>query len=214
MRYELSFAGPWPLERYEVGHEAHFFHSYYTLLEADSSSWLVRPCARSSRSSYRFSPSFSSSSARWTDHGEGLYSSERGSWTRVLCVLLQAMGPFFRELIVLLLQLGDVLAVISLCSTGLRSSSPLPQITPCPFVPFNANAIARIFSLTDSLHCTPGLSSASSKEDTVSASTRTSRTSGTTKRSPRGSRPMSRPTSSRARPISGSRAAAQRRTPS
>ena len=32
------------------------------------------------------------------------------------------------------LQLGDILAVISLCSTCLRSATPLPQITPCPLI--------------------------------------------------------------------------------
>ncbi|KAL7418186.1 hypothetical protein BDY24DRAFT_437656 [Mrakia frigida] len=49
----------------------------------------------------------------------------RPGWRRALLKRTRLMDVRF---------LGDVLAVISLCATCLRSASPLPQITPCPLI--------------------------------------------------------------------------------
>ncbi|KAJ3784989.1 hypothetical protein GGU10DRAFT_293088 [Lentinula aff. detonsa] len=47
------------------------------------------------------------------------------AWTRALLSRTRFIDPNFQ---------GDVLAVISMISTSLRTGSPLPQITPCPLV--------------------------------------------------------------------------------
>ncbi|KAJ3877319.1 hypothetical protein F5051DRAFT_408806 [Lentinula edodes] len=47
------------------------------------------------------------------------------AWTRALLSRTRFTDPNFQ---------GDVLAVISMISTSLRTGSPLPQITPCPLV--------------------------------------------------------------------------------
>ncbi|CDZ98776.1 Predicted membrane protein [Phaffia rhodozyma] len=47
------------------------------------------------------------------------------AWKKALLIRTRLSDPRF---------MGDVLAVISLCSTALQSKSPLPQITPCPLV--------------------------------------------------------------------------------
>ncbi|KAJ3862063.1 hypothetical protein EV359DRAFT_45947 [Lentinula novae-zelandiae] len=47
------------------------------------------------------------------------------AWTRALLSRTRFSDPNFQ---------GDVLAVISMISTSLRTGSPLPQITPCPLV--------------------------------------------------------------------------------
>ena len=46
-------------------------------------------------------------------------------WRRALLERTRLCEPVF---------LGDILAVISMCSTGLRSGTALPQITPSPLV--------------------------------------------------------------------------------
>jgi len=46
-------------------------------------------------------------------------------WRRAMLERTRLCEPVF---------LGDVLAVISMCSTGLRSGTPLPQITPSPLI--------------------------------------------------------------------------------
>ncbi|KAF8907756.1 hypothetical protein CPB85DRAFT_1551911 [Mucidula mucida] len=47
------------------------------------------------------------------------------SWTRAFLVRTRFLDPNFQ---------GDLLAVISMISTSLRTGDPLPQITPCPLV--------------------------------------------------------------------------------
>jgi hypothetical protein len=47
------------------------------------------------------------------------------AWTRALLSRTRFIDPNFQ---------GDVLAVINMISTALRSGSPIPQITPCPLI--------------------------------------------------------------------------------
>jgi hypothetical protein len=46
-------------------------------------------------------------------------------WRKALLERTRLSDPVF---------LGDVLAILTMCSTGLRAGSPLPQITPSPLV--------------------------------------------------------------------------------